>query len=172
MRGHLPTTGVGLGFGAVFVGVGSYELSTNGLQAPVIDLVVAGLLIVLGLLLATLSLRAGLLDPIVRIQLDGSGVRLQRRWRNAEVLFPWKDPALDLELEDPAPDPAVPPENKRHVFFTVSSSLYGSLDRAQCGPLFDAARAHGLRVRMWNDRFRAGRQDRVVRRIRISSSDA
>jgi hypothetical protein len=166
VRRRLVPTGLGVGFGIVFIGVGGYEINQLATAPLSPNLLVAALVLVLGVALIVLSVRAGLLNPVLVIQGDSAGLRLLRRYGGV-LLFPWSEPGYAMEVEDLSPDPSSTPEEKRHLFFTASGATYGSLTAGALGLLLDCVRSHGLTVKMSDDRFRTGRESHQIRRIRI-----
>ena len=160
-------TGVGLGFGLTFVGVGFYEVSVYAGYFPSPNAIIAVLLVGLGVGLSVLSLRSGLVNPVVRLKGDDAGLHFSRRW-GREVSLGWSDPGFEIEVDDLAPDPESSPEDKRHLYFAATGSVYGNLAPAFGGPLLDAARAHGLGVRMSSTQLRTLGTRHKIRRIRIA----
>lgn len=159
------TSYLGLGIGGVFVVVGGVELARllGGTLGP--GTVIAILLIVLGGSLGYLSLRGGLWDPVARIDLAEQRVTFARR-SGRETRVAWSDPRWELVIHDLAPDPEVSAIEKSHLFFFGPRSTYGSLGRADVGPLLDEARAHGLTVTVKNEVL-GTRRRHTVRKLRI-----
>jgi hypothetical protein len=173
VRERLAPLSAGVGLGTAFVIIGAYELVALRSSFPSADTLVAGLVVVIGISLWVLTVRASLVNPVVRVRIDGEGLLLSRRW-GREIRLAWSDPEFEVEFQDLAPDRESTPEQKQHIFFTTSGPCYGSFSRTDVGPLLDAARNHGLAVRMWHDTPGGGRAPRKIRRVRISpsSSDA
>ncbi len=171
VRERRAPTLVGFGFAGGFVAIGLFELVVLRFAFPQPPPIVAALLVVLGVALAVLTVRSGLANPAVEMRIDPTGLTFSRRW-GRDISLAWTDPSFDFEFQDLAPDPASTPEEKRHVFFTGSGPVYGSISRIDCGPLLDDARAHGLSVRMRNDELRSRRTRHKVRRVRIGPSSA
>ena len=167
VRKRLVTAGLGAGFGVVFVGIGSVEVTSLGGSFPGPASVVALLLIALGIGLIVLSLNSGLLNPARRLEANSRGVTITRRW-GRPVAVEWTDPAFYLEVEDLTADPATSPEEKRHLFFSGPGPAYGSLASSSLGPVLDAVRAHGLSVRMRTADVRSGLTRHRIRRLRIA----
>ncbi len=165
-RGHLWPTILGIALGAGFVVIGGYELDLLGLHTPGATAVVAALLVVLGISLGTLTLRADMSNPGVRLRLDEEGLVFSRR-RGGTIRMAWSDPRFEVEVQDLAPDTGVGVEERDHLFFTTPLYVYGSLGRADMGPVLDAAQLHGLSVRIWTERVKLGREMHKVRRVRI-----
>ena len=165
-RGHLWPTILGVALGASFVVIGAYELDLLGLHTLGATAVVAALLVVLGISLATLTIRADMSNPVVSLRLDEEGLAFSRR-RGGTVGMAWSDPRFEVEVQDLAPDPGVGVEERDHLFFTTPLRVYGSFGRANLGPVLDAAQLHGLSVRIWTERVKLGRGTHKVRRVRI-----
>ncbi len=160
---------MGLGIGGVFVGIGAVELVLLGLSGALSgNLFIAAFLVVLGGSIIWLTYRGGLRDPIARIQLAHDAATFMSL-SGRTVRVAWRDPAWDLEIQDPAPDPSVKDEAKQHLFFSGMRGVYGTLGRGDVGPMLDAARSYGLSVTIRNatsDRKR----EHPIRRIRIRAS--
>lgn len=162
---HRRNVLLGFAIGIVFGAVGVGELVYLGVAAFNADSLIAIILLVLGGSIAWLSYRGGLRDPVVRIHFDEARATFTRHSGQGFAIS-WSDPRWDLEIDDPAPDPAAPAEAKGHLFFTGVGPVYGTLRRTQIGPILDAARGHGLRVTI-REVTVGGRRRLRVRRIRI-----
>ncbi len=166
-RQRLPVTATGLGLGVAFIGAGGYLLGSLLRARFVPGEILSILLVGLGVGLIVLSLRTGLINPIVRLRADRKG--LTYSWRSgAPLLRRWAEPGLVLVLDDLAPDARSSAEEKQHVYFAGPGSVYGNLPRDAVGPLLDAARNHGLTVGMKLVTERRGNVDRTMRRLRIT----
>jgi hypothetical protein len=167
-RQRRTPTVVGLTLGAVFLIIGGYELGVLRGQLPFLDSVIAALLIVLGASIALVTLRGGLLNPVTSLWVDRDGLLFSRRW-GPDVPLDWDDPEFYLDLQDPAPDPLTPAEDKQHLFFTSARGAYGSLPRAEVGPLLDTIQARDLTVRMVLETEGSGRARRRLRRVKVGA---
>lgn len=159
-------TGTGLAIGFAFIGVGISTwgvFATRGLSP---ELLVAGLLIVLGFALVLLSWRTGLVNPVLSLRAEPDGLIFARRW-GPSLRRPWSEPGLVLEVDDLSADPASTADAKRHLFFIGPGSVYGNLAPGDLGPLLDVLRANGLVVQTRQVRERRGRVEHLIRRIKV-----
>jgi len=166
-RQRAVVTGVGVGFGIVIIGVGGYSVAIHAGAGIASALLVGGLLIVLGVMLTLTSARSGLINPAVEFRADDEGLTFARRW-HGPVTMRWADLGLVLLIEDLGPDPRTRAEEKRHMFFSGSGRVYGTLPSSAIGPLLDVVRSRGLNVRVVPDSVRLGLTRRQIRRITIS----
>ena len=160
------TAWIGAGIGLAFAVIGAVELvlvlESGGFSG---DTLIALFLLVLGVSIFWFTYRGGLKDPVARIDLDDQGATFVRR-SGSSVRLAWLDPKWDLEVQDPAPDPTVREEAKKHLFFSGPGGVYGTFGRSDVGPLMDVAREHGLDVSVRNGvTGRGGKHP--IRRIRI-----
>lgn len=156
----------GVGTGLVFLGIGTYavlRLAKSGLSA---EFVIGVLLLGLGAVLAVVTLRNGLLNPVTSLRLDAEGITYVRRWWGP-VRRKWSRPGLLLVVEDLGPDTISSPEEKEHLFFTGPGPVYGSLPVGRLGPFLDRIRDNGLSVSMRTVQQATGQVVHRVRRIRI-----
>ena len=166
-RQRAVVTGVGVGFGTVIIGLGGYSVEINAGAGIASALLVGGLLIVLGVMLTLTSVRSGLINPATALRADDTGLTFTRRWRGTAAIR-WTDLDLVLLIEDLGPDPRTSAEEKRHMFFSGSGRVYGTLPSSEIGPLLDVVRSRGLSVRVAPDAVRLGLTRRQIRRITIS----
>ena len=166
-RQRVVITGVGVGFGFIIIGLGGYILAVNASSSIASALLVGGLLLVLGVMLTLTSVRSGLINPALELRGDDAGLTFTRRWHGATTMK-WRDPGLLLLIEDLGPDPRTRAEEKRHLFFSGSGRVYGTLPSSEIGPLLDVVRSRGLDVRVTPDAVRLGFTRRQIRRITIS----
>ncbi|HXW67398.1 MAG TPA: hypothetical protein VEL82_05945 [Thermoplasmata archaeon] len=167
LRTRIPVTATGLGIGSAFIGIGGYLVGPLARTGPLADEVLAILLIVLGIGLILLSLRTGLINPVIALRADARGFTYQYRW-GAPTTRRWSRVGLVLVLDDLGADPRSTAEARRHVFFAGPGSVYGNLPAQSVGPLLDLVRGHDLSVAMHEVDERRGRAVHRIRRIRIS----
>lgn len=166
LRGRMPIAGTGIGVGVAFVGIGGYALGRLARSGVSAEFIIGVLLLGLGVALVVLTLRNGLVNPVLSLHADPEGVTYVRRWW-APVRRKWSRAGLFLLVEDLAPDTVSSPEEKQHLFFTGPNAVYGSLSAQELGPILDAARENGLSIGMKIVEQRTGQVVHRVRRIRI-----
>ena len=148
------------------MGIGGYALGRLASSGASAEFIIGALLLGLGVALVVLTLRNGLINPVLSLHADPEGVTYDRRWWGP-ARHKWSRPGLFLVVEDLAPDTVSSPEEKQHLFFTGPGAVYGSLPPHEIGPVLDVARENGLSVSMKIVEQRTGQVVHRVRRIRI-----
>jgi hypothetical protein len=133
---------------------------------PTVDYAIALLLIVLGVAVAYVSLRSGLINPVTEIRGNAAGITFERRWGRS-LTWNWKDAAFRLDIDDRSADPTADENARGQLFFEGPTNIYGNLTPASLDPLLDTARTYGAVVsaKQLEQRERGG--IRLVRRIRV-----
>ena len=165
-RQKIRVVATGVVLGAVFMGVGGYEVGVLYSAGPSVDYAIALLLIILGAAVAYVSLRSGLINPVTEIRGNAQEITFERRW-GRPLSWEWKDARFRLDIDDRSIDPSADEATRSRLFFEGPANIYGHLSPGSLDPLLDIARTYGdvVTTKQLEQRDRGGIH--LVRRIRV-----
>ncbi len=165
-RQRFRVAGTGAVIGCAFIGLGAYEVGLRATSGFSVEYLIALLMVFLGLAVIAVCLYSGLLNPVTRIRVDPSGVRFERRW-GRPVALRWRDPRLQVDIDDRTDDPIPSKEAQSLLFFEGPGSTYGTLTPASLDSLLRVARTQGAAVSEKQLQSMERGQVHLIRRIRI-----